>query len=411
MRAEFFTGGVCKVNAILLNTVSFPGLGLEFDLNPVMFEIGPVRVTWYGFLIAMGMLLAMLFAYWKAPKFGIIRDKLMDAALGGLIGGIVGARLYYVAFSWENYKDDLLSIFMTWNGGLAIYGGLIGGLLVGLLIAKLRKVRLLPAMDIACMGFLIGQCIGRWGNFVNIEAFGGNTDLPWGMTGPTIVSYLQEHRSALDTLGMEIDPSSPVHPCFLYESLWCALGFVLLYFYMKRRKFDGEIFLLYSAWYGVGRFMIEGLRTDSLLIGNIRVSQLLAGLFAFAAILLWIIITGRIRSHHDPEYLKPYVQTAAWQEECAAYEEKLRLSDEKRAARKAARKGVKPVNPESATEVVEIEDYPAQKEPEAAPGEEAPSAEGEAAENSENSAESSPEEPAEGAGQQPAGTPGQEDGE
>lgn len=351
------------MNAVLLKTVSFPGLGLELDLNPVMFEIGSVRITWYGFLIAMGMLLAMLFAYWKAPSFGIIRDKLLDAALAGVIGGIVGARLYYVIFSWDNYKDDLLSIFKTWNGGLAIYGGLIGGLLVGLLVAKLRKIQLRPAMDIACMGFLIGQAIGRWGNFVNVEAFGGNTDLPWGMTGPTITSYLQEHRSELTALGMEIDTSLPVHPCFLYESLWCVLGFVLLFLYLKHRKFDGEIFLMYSAWYGAGRFVIEGLRTDSLLIGNIRVSQLLAGLLTAASVILWSVFTSRIRSRHDPDYLRPYVQTAAWAEECAAWEEKLRQADEKR----RARKGVKPVNPDSATEVVEIRNYPEKSAPENAP--------------------------------------------
>lgn len=346
------------MNAVLLKSVSFPGLGLDFDLNPVMFQIGPVRITWYGFLIAMGMLLAMAFAYWQAPKFGIIRDKLMDAGIAGIIGGIIGARAYFVIFSWDNYKDDLLSIFKTWNGGMAIYGGLIGGLLVGLLVAKLRKIRIFPAIDLACMGFLIGQSIGRWGNFVNVEAFGGNTNLPWGMSGPTISSYLQEHYSELTALGMDIDSSMPVHPCFLYESLWCALGFVLLFFYMKRRKFDGEIFLMYSAWYGVGRFMIEGLRTDSLLIGNIRVSQLLAGLLVVASVILWIVIRGRISSRHDPEYLKLYVNTEAWQLECAAYEEKIRQYEEKR----AAKKGLAPANPESATEVVEIQDYPEKAE-------------------------------------------------
>jgi phosphatidylglycerol:prolipoprotein diacylglycerol transferase len=348
------------VNTILLKSVSFPGLGLDFDLNPTMFQIGSVRITWYGFLIAIGMLLAMAFAYWKAPSFGVNRDKLMDAGIGGIIGGIIGARAYFVIFSWENYKDDLLSIFKTWNGGMAIYGGLIGGLLVGLLIAKIRKIKIFPAIDLACMGFLIGQSIGRWGNFVNVEAFGGNTELPWGMTGPSITSYLQEHYSELNALGMDINPQSPVHPCFLYESLWCILGFVLLFLYMKHRKFDGEIFLMYSAWYGAGRFVIEGLRTDSLLIGNIRVSQLLAGILVVASVIVWIVVRGRIRARHDPEYLMLYVNTPAWKQECEEEAEKLRLYQEKR----AARKGVKPVNPESATEVVEIEDYPAEKQPE-----------------------------------------------
>ena len=147
----------------MTNTVSFPKLGLEFTVNRVAFTLGSVTITWYGLLIAAGILLAMCFAFYQAKKFGIIADKLMDAALGGVIGGIVGARLYYVAFRWEDYKDDLSSIFKTWEGGMAIYGGLIGGLLIGLLAAKIRKVRILPAMDLAVMGFLIGQSIGRWG--------------------------------------------------------------------------------------------------------------------------------------------------------------------------------------------------------------------------------------------------------
>ena len=325
------------MNTVMLKSVSFPGLGLDFELNPTMFQIGSLRITWYGFLIAVGMLLAMSFAYWKAPKFGVNRDRLMDAGLGGIIGGIIGARLYFVIFSWENYKDDLLSIFMTWQGGMAIYGGLIGGLLVGILVAKLRKIRLLPALDLACMGFLIGQSIGRWGNFINVEAFGGNTNLPWGMTSPSITSYLQEHMVDLTALGMDISTSNPVHPCFLYESLWCVLGFVLLCLYMKHRRFDGEIFLLYSAWYGFGRFWIEGLRTDSLLIGNLRVSQVLAGVVAAASIILLIVVRSRIRASHDPEYLKPYGQTQAWVEECAEEERKLREREERRAAKKAGK--------------------------------------------------------------------------
>ncbi len=326
-----------------------------------MFQIGSLRITWYGFLIAVGMLLAMVFAYWKAPKFGVNRDKLMDAGLGGIVGGIIGARIYFVVFSWDNYKDDLLSIFKTWEGGMAIYGGLIGGLLIGLLVAKLRKIRILPALDLACMGFLIGQSIGRWGNFVNVEAFGGNTNLPWGMTSPSITSYLQEHMSELSALGMDISASNPVHPCFLYESLWCVAGFVLLCLYMKHRRFDGEIFLLYSAWYGLGRFWIEGLRTDSLLIGNLRVSQVLAGLVAVASIILLIVVRSRIRASHDPEYLKPYGQTEAWVEECAEDERKLRERMERKAAKKAGK--TVPVADDKAEETEKPADSDAQTEP------------------------------------------------
>ena len=140
------------------------------------------------------------------------------------------------------------------------------------------KVRFVPAVDLAAGGFFIGQAIGRWGNFVNIEAFGGNTSLPWGMSSSVITSYLTEHEAELEALGMNIDPNMPVHPTFLYESIWCLLGFLFLAWYTKRRKFDGELILIYMMWYGAGRAVIEGLRTDSLMIPNtsLRASQMLA---------------------------------------------------------------------------------------------------------------------------------------
>ena len=317
------------MSTAILNSVAFPKLGLEFEFDPVAFSIGDIHVAWYGILIAAGILLAMVFAMTQCKKFGIIADKLMNAALGGVIGGIIGARAYYVIFTWDQYKDDLSSIFKTWEGGMAIYGGLIGGLVVGLLVAKISKIRIRPALDITSMGFLIGQSIGRWGNFINVEAFGGNTDLPWGMTSPSITAYLQEHYSELSALGMNVDSTAPVHPCFLYESLWCALGFLLLFLYRKHRKFDGEIFLMYSVWYGAGRFVIEGLRTDSLTIVTIRVSQLLAGLVVVAGVILWLVITSRIRTRHDPEYLKLYVNTDDWVKEQADYAAKMKKSSKK----------------------------------------------------------------------------------
>ena len=166
------------MSTAILNSVAFPKLGLEVEFNPVAFSIGDIHVACYGILIAAGILLAMVFAMTQCKKFGIIADKLMNAALGGVIGGIIGARAYYVIFTWDQYKDDLSSIFKTWEGGMAIYGGLIGGLVVGLLVAKIYKIPIRPALDITSMGFLIGQSIGRWGNFINVEAFGGNTDRP-----------------------------------------------------------------------------------------------------------------------------------------------------------------------------------------------------------------------------------------
>lgn len=315
-----------------MNTVSFPKLGLEFSMNPVALEIGNLNFTWYGILIASGILLAMLFAFSQAKKYGIISDKLVDVVMGGIVGGIVGARLYYVALKWDDFKDDLPSIIKTWEGGMAIYGGIIGAFLVGVLIARLHKMNVKPVLDIAGLGFLIGQGIGRWGNFVNVEAFGSNTDLPWGMTGDRVIAYLStpENVESLQKLGVSVNSLDPVHPCFLYESLWCLLGFGLLFWYSKHRRFDGEIFLLYLGWYGLGRTFIEGLRTDSLLIGNIRVSQLLAGLLLVASLMVWGIIRAKIRSAHDDDYLKLYALTDGFVEEVAAYETKIQAKADKK---------------------------------------------------------------------------------
>ena len=246
-----------------LTIVSFPGLGLEFDVNRVAFEIGSIPVYWYGILIALGFMLAILYTSKRAKQFGVDADRMLDVIMGGAIGGIIGARAYFVLLRWDYYGQNLDQIINTRSGGMAIYGGIIGGLLVGLLMCKIRKVKALPMVDLAAGGFLIGQAVGRWGNFVNIEAFGGNTSLPWGMASETITSYLTQHEEELEALGMNIDPNMPVHPTFLYESIWCLLGFLFIAWYTKRRKFDGELILIYMMWYGAGRAVIEGLPDDS----------------------------------------------------------------------------------------------------------------------------------------------------
>ena len=309
-----------------MHTVSFPNLGLEFHLNAVAFQIGNFRLNWYSLIIGVGLLLAMWMAFKNCARFGVIGDKLVDVVLGGVVGGIIGARIYYVIFSWDDYKDNLSLIFKTWEGGLAIYGGIIGAFLVGGLVAKLRKVKVLAVMDLAAMGFLIGQGIGRWGNFVNGEAFGSNTTLPWGMTGDRIVGYL---LSSPHVTGANIDPYGLVHPCFLYESIWCLVGFGLLFWYSFHRRFDGEVFIMYLGWYGLGRVMIEGLRTDSLMLGNLRVSQLLAGLLTVASVIVWLLLRSRIKASNDPEYLKCYGYTSAFQEEAAAYAAELKRKAKK----------------------------------------------------------------------------------
>lgn len=295
-----------------MDIISFPKLGLEFELNNVAFEIGSFKVYWYGILISIGFILALVYAFTHAKKFGVDSDHMVDVIILGMIGGIVGARLYYVIFSWDLYKDDLLSIFSTRSGGLAIYGGLIGALLVGGLACKWRKVKLKPMFDLTAIGFLIGQGIGRWGNFFNIEAYGGNTSLPWGMTSPKIQAELTDKMYELAGQGMTIDPLQPVHPTFLYESLWCLLGFVLLAWYAKRRRFDGEIFLIYLGWYGIERFVVEGLRTDSLMLGPIRVSQLLAAVLVVVSVVLLVLANRKLKQ--NPEKVWIYANSEEWHE-------------------------------------------------------------------------------------------------
>ena len=298
----------------MVQTVTFPGLGWSFEINRVAFSLFGMDFYWYGTLIAIGYLLAILYAGKRGKEFGLNPDAMTDVIFGATIIGVIGARLYYVAFRWDIYGQDLLSIFDTRSGGLAIYRGIIFGFLGGWLLGKWKKVRFLPLADTAAGGFLVAQAIGRWGNFVNVEAFGSNTTLPWGMSGPTIVGYLTRQQEALEAIGVSIDPNMPVHPTFFYESMWCLLGFGLMQLLVKRRKFDGELFLFYIGWYGAGRLFIEGLRTDSLMIGNtgIRVSQLVAGLAVLAAVSLWLYVNNKLKK--NPDALPLYCTTEASRE-------------------------------------------------------------------------------------------------
>lgn len=293
----------------MTRNVTFPNFGLEFNFNPIALEIGPVKIHWYALIICAGFLLAAIYCFRRAKRFGVDTDRLTDMVIAGLVGGIIGARLFFVLFKLDYFIAHPDEIIMTWTGGLAIYGGLIGAVLAAWAVARWRKIKFAPVLDLAGLGFLIGQGIGRWANFINVEAFGSNTNLPWGMSGTTVSEYLTNHAAELSQYGVTVDPSMPVHPTFLYESLWCLLGFVLLHFYSKRRKFDGEVFLMYAAWYGLGRFVIEGLRTDSLMFGPFRISQLLAGLFVVAAVVVWLVIRSKMRRDLSSEYAVLYVTT------------------------------------------------------------------------------------------------------
>ncbi len=259
--------------------ISFPGLGIE-SINPprtLPFTIFGREIYLYGIIIAFGFLLAILYVKKRVKQFGTSFDLVTDAILFAVPLAIVCARIYYVAFQWEQYKDNPISVLYIWQGGIAIYGGVIGAILGLLLFAKVKKQKLTPYLDIMALGLLIGQCVGRWGNFFNREAHGAeifnNFFLRMGIAGTDgVMRYW--------------------HPTFFYESLWNFVGFFLLHFLSKKRKYDGQTFLQYLAWYGLGRVWIEGLRTDSLYIGDtgLRVSQLLAGVSFVAAVAVMLYI-------------------------------------------------------------------------------------------------------------------------
>ena len=263
--------------------ISFPALDLV--MNPGRsISIGPLTVHYYGAIIAFGLILGVLYACRRSKEFGLKEDDLIDGVLWVTPFAIICARAYYVIFRWaEEYAAKPISALYIWQGGLAIYGGVIGAVVGILVFCKCRKIKPAVVLDVVSLSFLIGQSIGRWGNFFNREAFGAETDVLWKM------GLMKANGDIIY-----------VHPTFLYESLWNACGLVILHFASKRRKFDGQVALGYAAWYGLGRCMIEGLRADSLYIGPFRVSQLLAGVSCIIAVSL--LVWNHFRPH-DPAKL------------------------------------------------------------------------------------------------------------
>lgn len=263
--------------------VNFPALGWSFDVYENFLEIpfggDTITIKFYGVIIAFGFILAALFGGRKAYVWKMSLDSMVDVLIYGIIGAVVGARLYYVIFQWDEYKDNLLSIFKIWEGGLAIYGGIIGGIIAAYFVCKKTKLPFLKLLDLIGMALPIGQGIGRWGNYTNQEAFGVNTTSLFGMTSDKIVDYINSHQQEFVQNGIEMNPDLPVHPTFLYESVWCLLGFLILYIVCQKfHKFDGQLILGYGIIYGLERTVVEGLRIDSLYIGdtNLRVSQLVS---------------------------------------------------------------------------------------------------------------------------------------
>ena len=272
--------------------IAFPHLGIEIATLPKGITIGGFTIAYYGIIIACGMIAGLLLARWQAKRTGQNPEFYMDYAFFGIIFAIIGARLYYVAFSWENYKDDLLQIFNTRGGGMAIYGGVIAAVITAIVYCRIKKYRFFLFADTAVAGLILGQVIGRFGNFMNREAFGEYTDSLFAMrlrvdqvAASSITDTMREHMTNID--GVQY---IQVHPTFLYESVWNLIVLILMLLRTKKKAFDGEIFLIYLIGYGIGRAWIEGLRTDQLQIGStgIAVSQVLSALIAVVGIGVWI---------------------------------------------------------------------------------------------------------------------------
>ena len=270
-------------------SISFPSFGITVD-PPRSFSLGPLTIHLYGLVIAVGLMLAVLYCCRRCKEFGLKEDDILDGVLWITPFAIVCARIYYVVFSWQDYAANPISALYIWEGGIAIYGGVLGAVLGIAVFCRIKKLKMATVLDLVLLGFLIGQSIGRWGNFFNREAFGAPTETFFRMGLMNSVTGQWEYY----------------HPTFLYESVWNLVGLVLLHFLSKKRRYDGQVALGYAAWYGLGRTFIEGLRMDSLYWGSFRVSQVLAAVSCTAAVcvLLWQSFRP-----HDPAKL--YVNQAA----------------------------------------------------------------------------------------------------
>lgn len=279
--------------------IRFPHLGIEIASLGKGITIGGFTIAFYGMIIAFGMVMGYLMTAFQAKRTGQEPDLYLDLALWDIVFAVIGARIYYVIFTWDYYKDNLLQIFNTRGGGLAIYGGVIAGVITTIIFGKVRKQNFFQLLDTACIGLITGQIIGRWGNFCNREAFGGYTNGLFAM-------QLKQSDVAASNLthsvlkhAVEIDGTRyiQVHPTFLYESLWNIGVLIILLLFTKHRKYNGQIFLIYLLGYGLGRVWIEGLRTDQLIFfgTGVAVSQVLSGVLvvASAAILIYRFVKDR----------------------------------------------------------------------------------------------------------------------
>ena len=274
------------------SSISFPSFGIEVNPSRII-SLGPLTIHYYGLIIATGLMLAVLYCCKRSDQFGLKEDDVLDGVLWITPFAIICARIYYCVFSWQEFAADPISVLYIWNGGIAIYGGVLGAILGMAVFCRIKKIKLTTVLDLVLLGFLIGQFIGRWDNFMNREAFGAATDSFFRMGLFNEKTQLWEYY----------------HPTFLYESLWNLIGFILLASLAKKRRYDGQIALGYAAWYGLGRAFIEGLRVDSLWWGPFRVSQVLAAVTCVTAvsILVW-------------QHFKPHDPANLWVNQVAAQE-------------------------------------------------------------------------------------------
>lgn len=278
-------------------SVRFPHLGIEIEHMVKGFDIFGFHIAFYGVIIGIGMIAGILVALWEAKRTKQNTDNYVDLAIYGILSAIVGCRIYFVAFEWDYYKDHLLEIFNLRKGGLAIYGGIIGAVICVLVYSKVKKLSMWKLCDTACLGLIVGQIIGRWANFVNMEAFGGYTDNIFAMQLNVEEAYYTTPELLNQLVTVDGVQYMQVHPTFLYESLWNVGILILLLLYRKHKKFEGEVFCLYIAGYALGRFWIEGLRTDQLLLPGIGLpaSQVLSAVIvvAVAAFVIYKHIKGK----------------------------------------------------------------------------------------------------------------------
>lgn len=262
----------------MTHNIAFPKLGLDFEISRIAFSVFGKPIYWYAIIIVTGFLLAAAFVARGAKKRGLDPENIWDIALYGLIFGLVGARIYYVLFDLDTIKDSIWNFFKIWEGGIAIYGAIIAAVITCYVYCKRHKLPVLKIFDFCCQGLFIGQAIGRWGNFVNAEVYGGETTLPWGMT---------------------IDGGSAVHPLFLYESIWNVIGFLIVLLVRDRVKTDGKIFSFYILWYSFGRLFLEGMRQSEYILylaGNVGISQVVAGIGILAGLSGLVFLKNKSQS-------------------------------------------------------------------------------------------------------------------